>query len=119
MKQEKLIIYYHLFVPWIHDGYSRADLLDAWSSGESPEDHAISIAASFPVQHFKNWDEVKHHWDNGWDDNPYDGSKDTEDLKFKTWSDWYEHDGYVEGIPDTLEVEWDYDDKHFTPISVR
>ena len=62
MKQEKLIIYYHLFVPWIHDGYDRADLLDAWSSGESPEDHALSIAGSFPVQHFKNWDEVKHHW---------------------------------------------------------
>ena len=115
MKQEKLIISYHLFVPWIHEEYNRADLLEAWSSGESPEDHALSIAGCFPIGHFNNWDEVKHHWD----DIPYDGSKDTDDLKFKTWSDWYEHDGYVEGIPDTLDVEWDYDDEYFTPISIR
>ena len=36
MKQEKLIISYHLFVPWIHEEYNRAYLLEAWSSGESP-----------------------------------------------------------------------------------
>ena len=105
MKQEKLIIYYYLFVPWIHDEYSHGALLEAWGSGESIEDHALGIAGMFPIGHFKNWDEVKHHWD----DIPYDGIKDTEDQKFKTWSEFYDYDGYVDGLPDTLDVEWDYD----------
>ena len=49
MKKEKLIIYYHLFVPWIHDSYDQAELLEAWASGESPEDHGLSIAGLLPI----------------------------------------------------------------------
>jgi hypothetical protein len=103
MKQEKLIIYYYLFVPWIHAEYDTDALLTAWSSGESPEDHGLSIAGLLPIQHIKNWDDIKHHFDN-----------EPCDVKgFTKWSEFYEDDGYVHdpcfnSIPDTLKIEWDH-----------
>ena len=111
MKKEKLIIYYYLFVPWIHAEYDKDALLTAWSSGESPEDHGLSIAGLLPIQHIRNWEDVMHHFD----DEPYNGKEinySTGKL-FTSWSEYYENDGYVHGLslPNTLEIEWVYEEQ--------
>ena len=101
MKEEEIIIYYEMFVPWIHDGYNQHELLQAWGSGESIEDHAIGIAGLVPIQHIKNWDNIKHHFD----------IEPCKEDGFTKWSDYYEDDGYIHGpgvIPDTLKIKWDY-----------
>ena len=98
-KDDKIQIIRDRFIPWILEDYDQEDISKAWSSGETIEDFALNIAGLIPVHHLKNWDDVKHHWDNDEDD-PCDHEG------FETWSAYYEDDGYVEHIPDTLKVEW-------------
>ena len=82
-KDDKIQIIRDLFIPWILEDYDQEGISKAWSSGETIEDFALGVAGLIPVQHIKNWDDVKHHWDN--------------DLK---------DDGYIESVPRTLRVEW-------------
>lgn len=115
MKKPKVIIYYDLFVPWIYEDYGSDDLLEAWSSGETPEDNALNIAGMIPIQHIKNWKEIKHYYD----EQPYNGTKinpHTEKL-YASWSEYYEDDGYVETLPEQLdEVEWDYTEDYYEVV---
>ena len=100
MEKQKVKIIRDWFIPWILEDYDQQDITDAWSTGEDIEDFALGIAGLIPVQHIKNWDDVKQHWDLEDEDYPciHKG--------FDSWSAYYEDDGYVEGIPATLEVEW-------------
>ncbi len=101
MKKQKIIIYYEMFVPWIFEDYDQSDTLEAWASGDDIKDYAIGIAGLIPIQHMKNWDDIKHHFD----------VEPCDQNGFTKWSDYYEDDGYIHGpevIPDTLEIEWDY-----------
>ena len=95
-EKEKAKIIHNLFIPWIFEDYDRADLVEAWSSGDKIENTALTIAGLIPVLHISNWEDIKHHWDN----------EPCEEEGFDKWSDYYEEDGYVEHIPETLEVEW-------------
>ena len=97
---DKIKIIRDWFVAWILEDYDQEGISKAWSSGETIEDFALNIAGLIPVQHINNWDDIKHHWDNDLKDYPciHEG--------FETWSAYYEDDGYVEGILDTLKVEW-------------
>ena len=95
-KKQKAKIIHNLFIHWVFEDYSTKDLVEAWSSGDSVENHAITIAGLIPVQHISNWEDIKHHWDN----------RPCEKEDFNKWSDYYEDDGYVEHIPETLDIEW-------------
>tara|TARA_Y100001951_G_C11171137_1_gene200317 strand:- start:116 stop:694 length:579 start_codon:yes stop_codon:yes gene_type:complete len=98
----KIKIRHDWFIPWIHDDYDQGDMLEAWSGEESVEDHALGIAGLIPVNHIQNWEEIKHYYDK----EPFE----VEDTEFNTLSEYYEDDGYVEYIPDELEVEWVYEE---------
>ena len=110
--KEKIQIEHDWFIPWILEDYSDQEIAEAWSSGESIEDFCISHAGLLPIQHIRNWDDIKHHFD----DEPYNGKEinySTGKL-YTSWSEYYEDDGYVHdpcfnGIPDTLEIEWVYE----------
>ena len=94
----KIKIRHDLFIPWIHDDYDQNDIVEAWGGGEDIEDHAIGIAGLIPIQHIQNWEEIKHYYD----------KEEFESTEFNTLSEYYEDDGYVEFIPDELEVYWVY-----------
>ena len=96
----KIQIRHDLFIPWIHDDYDQNDIVEAWGGGEDIEDHAIGIAGLIPIQHIQNWEEIKHYYDKE--------EFIKEGTEFNTLSEYYEDDGYVEFIPDELEVEWVY-----------
>lgn len=100
MEKQKIKIIRDWFIPWILEDEGQESLVDAWDSGEAIEDYALSIAGLIPIDHIKNWDEIKHHYDLDQEDYPciHEG--------FDTWSAYYEDDGYIEGVVDTLEVEW-------------
>ena len=100
MSEDKIQIIRDWFIPWILEDHDQEDITGAWSSGVSIEDFALGIAGLIPVQHIKNWEEIKHHFDLDSENYPctHEG--------FKTWSAYYEDDGYIEGVPDTLKVEW-------------
>jgi hypothetical protein len=109
-KKQKIIIYHEMFIPWIFEDYDQSDMFDAWAAGEDMLDFAIGIAGLIPIQHIKNWDDIKGEFNT----EPYVNFHSDLDPKygnFNSWSEYYEDDGYIEGfgaIPDTLEVEWDY-----------
>ena len=88
------------FIPWILDDCEKHDIIEAWNTGESIEDLALNIFGLIPIDHIQNWDDIKHHWDLEDEDYPciHEG--------FNSWSAYYEDDGYVEHIPETLKVEW-------------
>tara|TARA_A200000159_G_scaffold102961_1_gene95709 strand:+ start:79 stop:402 length:324 start_codon:yes stop_codon:yes gene_type:complete len=100
MSEDKIQINRDRFIPWILEDHDQEDITAAWSSGVSIEDFALGIAGLIPVQHIKNWEEIKHHFD--LDNEKYPCIHEG----FEKWSAYYEDDGYVEGIPDTLKVEW-------------
>lgn len=104
MKKDKAEIIRDWFIPWIFEEYDEDAMQEAWSSGESIESYALGIAGSIPINHIDNWEDVKHHWDN----EPCDEWQRNflTERGFDKWTDYYEDDGYVEGIPDTLEVKW-------------
>lgn len=104
MKKDTVEIIRDWFIPWIFEEYNEDDMQEAWSSGESIESYALGIAASIPVNHIDNWEDVKHHWDN----EPCDEWQKNylTEKGFDKWTDYYEDDGYVEHIPDTLKVKW-------------
>ena len=109
IKKEKIQIEHDLFIPWILEDYSVQEIAEAWSSGVSVEDFCIGCAGLLPIQHIRNWDNIKHHFDN----EPYKGKEinpNTGKL-YTSWSEYYEEDGYVHdpcfsGISNTLEIEW-------------
>ena len=98
----KIKIRHDLFIPWVHDDYDQKDIVEAWGGGEDIEDHAIGIAGLIPIQHIQNWEEIKHYYDKE--------EFIKEGTEFNTLSEYYEDDGYVEFIPDELEVEWVYEE---------
>ena len=100
MEKQKIKIIRDWFIPWILEDEGQESLVDAWDSGEAIEDYALSIAGLIPIDHIKNWDEIKHHYDLDQEDYPciHEG--------FDTWSAYFEYDGYIQGVPETLEVEW-------------
>jgi len=109
IKKEKIQIEHDWFIPWILEDYGDQEIAEAWGSGVSIEDFCIGNAGLLPVQHIRNWDDIKHHFD----DEPYNGEEinySTGKL-FTSWSEYYEEDGYVHGLslPDTLEIEWVYE----------
>tara|TARA_R100001510_G_scaffold15289_1_gene12788 strand:- start:2630 stop:2956 length:327 start_codon:yes stop_codon:yes gene_type:complete len=104
MTKEKVKIVHKLFIPWILEDYDLNAVTEAWGMGISVEEFAMNIAGLIPVQHITNWDDIKHHWDKDID-TPCDELDQTKKL-YNKWSDYYEDDGYVEHIPDTLEIEW-------------
>ena len=110
MRKDKIKILHHWFIPWIYEEYDKYDMLEAWESGETIEDYALGIFGMLPVNHIANWEEIKHHYNT---DAFYHGTKDKIEIPkgFKSWSDYYEDDGYVDHIPDTLEVEWEYEEE--------
>ena len=96
----KIKIIHDWFIPWIFEGYDQGDMLEAWGCGGTIEEHAIGIAGLIPIQHIQNWEKIKHYYD-----------KEEflkEGTEFNSLSEYYEDDGYVEYIPDELEVEWVY-----------
>ncbi len=97
MEKQKIKIIRDWFIPWILEDEDQEDLVMAWDSGEAIEDYALNIAGLIPIDHIKNWDEIKHH---------YEGEKPCIHEGFDTWVSYYEDDGYIEGVVDTLEVEW-------------
>jgi len=97
---DKIQIIRDWFIPWILEDHNQEDIARAWSSGEAIEDFALGIAGLIPVQHIKNWSDIKHHWDNDLKDYP------CKHKGFEKWSAYYEDDGYIEGVPKTLTVEW-------------
>ena len=101
MKKDKVEIIRDWFIPWIMEDTS---VEDAMSHEGSIESYALGIAGSIPVNHINNWEDVKHHWD----DEPCDERQRNflTERGFDKWTDYYEDDGYVEHIPDTLEVKW-------------
>jgi len=110
VKKEKIQIEHNLFIPWILEDYNDQEIAEAWGSGVSIEDFCIGSAGLLPVQHIRNWDDIKNHFD----DEPYNGKEinySTGKL-FTSWSEYYEEDGYVHGLslPDTLEIEWVYEE---------
>ena len=104
MIKDKVEIIRDWFISWIFEEYDEDDMQEVWESEESIEDCALGIAGLFPINHINNWEDVKHHWDN----EPCDEEQKTflADKGFDKWTDYYEDDGYVEHIPDTLEVKW-------------
>jgi hypothetical protein len=95
------------FVDWMYEDFDTCELMEAWENGETPEEHALSIAGLFPIRYIKNWEEIKHYWD----DVPYKGEMDNNNKTFNSWSEYYEDDGHVESIPKDLKVEWIYEEQ--------
>ena len=105
---DKIKILHHWFIPWIFEDYKEHKFIEAWASGSSIEDYALGMFGTLPVNHIANWEEIKHHYD-GNNINDLENKDEIEIPEgFKSWSDYYEDDGYVDYIPDTLEVEWEY-----------
>lgn len=100
MEKQKIKIIRDCFIHWILEDYDQQDIIEAWFTGAAIEDYALNIAGLIPINHIKNWEEIKHHFDLDKEDYPciHEG--------FDTWSAYYEDDGYIEGVVDTLEVEW-------------
>ena len=100
MEKQKIKIVRDWFIPWILEDEDQEDLVMAWDSGEAIEDYALNIAGLIPIDHIKNWKDIKHHFDLDQEDYPciHEG--------FDTWSAYFEDDGYIQGVPETLEVEW-------------
>ena len=110
--KEKIQIEHDWFIPWILEDYSNEEITDAWGDGQSVEDFCISHAGLLPIQHIRNWEDIKHHFDN----EPCELNEINKitNKPFASWSEYYEDDGYVHdpcfsGIPDTLEIEWVYE----------
>tara|TARA_B100001057_G_C22644179_1_gene869450 strand:- start:103 stop:429 length:327 start_codon:yes stop_codon:yes gene_type:complete len=101
MKKDTVKIIRDWFIPWIMEDTS---IEEAMSHEGGIESYALGIAGSIPIQHIQNWENVKHHWDN----DTCDEEQKTylTDRGFDKWTDYYEDDGYVEHIPDTLKVKW-------------
>ena len=108
--KEKIQIEHDLFTLWILEDFDCEDIVEAWSGEESIEDFCIGRAGLLPIEHIRNWDDIKHHFDN----QPCELNEinKTTNKPFTSWSEYYEEDGYVHepcsGIPDTLEIEWVY-----------
>lgn len=102
-KKQKVKIMRNWFIPWILEEYNQQDIIDAWSTGENIEDFALGIAGMIPINHIENWGDVKHHWDDDLKDDP---RTNPSDKGFNSWSAYYEDDGYVEHVPNSLKVEW-------------
>ena len=109
--KDKIKILHDWFIPWIFEEYKEHELIEAWGSGMSIEDYALGIFGMLPVNHIANWEEIKHHYD-GNDINDPENKDEIELVEgFESWSDYYEDDGYVDFIPDTLEVEWVHEEE--------
>mgnify|MGYP001162329063 FL=1 len=120
--KDKIKIEHDWFIPWILEDYSQEEMADAWSRGLSLEDFCMSIAGLLPIQHIRNWEDIKHHFDN--EPCELDEINRTTNKPFASWSEYYEDDGYVadpcfDGIPDTLEIEWVYGANEFLSKSLE
>ena len=77
IKKEKIQIEHDWFIPWILEDYGDQEIAEAWGSGVSIEDFCIGSAGLLPVQHIRNWEDIKHHFD----DEPYNGKeKELQDI---------------------------------------
>lgn len=113
MPKEKLQIEHDWFTSWILKDYDAEDVTDAWSNGESIEDFCLSHAGLLPINHIRNWHDIKNHFNT----ESYKGTEVNRETgkTYTSWSEYYEKDGYVHdpcfnGIPDTLEIEWVFSD---------
>ena len=59
----KIKIIHDWFIPWIFEDCDQGDMVEAWGSGGTIEEHAIGIAGLIPIQHIQNWEEIKHYYD--------------------------------------------------------
>ena len=113
----KIKIIHNWFIPWIFEGYDQGDMLEAWGCGGTIEEHAIGIAGLIPIQHIQNWEEIKHYYDKKSgtytmpDSSAHRVAEFLEGTEFNSLLEYYEDDGYVEYIPDELEIEWVYKDE--------
>ena len=111
--KDKIKIRHYWFIPWMYDDYKEHELIKAWESGMSIEDYALGVFGMLPVNHIDNWKETKHHYDvDQFHHDIHDSEHKIELVEgFESWSDYYEDDGYVNYIPDTLEVEWVHEEE--------